>query len=431
MSYEKCGFEGCFFVRASQSSGCGSALVRAEPPRTRRPRSVGLTDTVPCLAARTLEAASDTPETAVNHALYDRPMLAAALLECGPSEPGADSSCRSVGGITVIGLRRTSTRSISPAKRGLSLLAAAALVVASIPIAPPARAAIALESTESKISPALSQALSSNLESVWSDSTRQSVRVIIQSRGPVSPLLLGAILLQGGTVVRQFSSLDAVLVELPKSRVLAIAGRSDVDRMSPDHLAQQTASHLEAASGAGVLRTYNATMRTFSGLDGSGVGIAILDSGIMASHSDFAGGALGLSRVVAATDTVSSNARLTAVESALDLVREVLPGNPDAYGHGSHVAGAAAGRSLGTPAARGFMGVAPNASLISVRVLDARGLGQVSDIIAGIDWVIANRAFYNIRVMNLSLAAASTESYATDPLCRAARRAVASGITVV
>src|SRR6185295_10378594 len=69
--------------------------------------------------------------------------------------------------------------------------------------------------------------------------------------------------------------------------------------------------------------------------------------------------------------------------------------------------------------------------LIDVRVLDRIGLGQVSDVIAGIDWVIANKFLLNIKVANLSLGAASAESWVTDPLCRAARRAVASGITVV
>jgi len=64
-------------------------------------------------------------------------------------------------------------------------------------------------------------------------------------------------------------------------------------------------------------------------------------------------------------------------------------------------------------------------------VLNSRGLGQTSDVIAGVDWVIANRGAYNIKVMNMSLGAASSESYVTDPLCRAVRRAVASGITVV
>jgi serine protease AprX len=113
------------------------------------------------------------------------------------------------------------------------------------------------------------------------------------------------------------------------------------------------------------------------------------------------------------------------------LILPVLGSNKDGYGHGSHVAGTAAGRNEGGYNSAGFDGVAPNANLIDVRVLDGRGLGQVSDVIAGIDWVLSNRASRNIRVMNLSLGAASSESWVTDPLCRAVRQAAGAGITVV
>ncbi|MEJ7712472.1 MAG: hypothetical protein WKF84_22120 [Pyrinomonadaceae bacterium] len=87
------------------------------------------------------------------------------------------------------------------------------------------------------------------------------------------------------------------------------AERADVERISPDHLAQQTASHLEAATGTDQVRSWNFLGTGFTGLDGSGVGVAILDSGMMASHRHFAD-ALGLSRVAAAADTVSSNSHL-------------------------------------------------------------------------------------------------------------------------
>src|ERR1700687_2418956 len=157
----------------------------------------------------------------------------------------------------------------------------------------------------------------------------------------------------------------------------------------------------------------------------------------MAGHSEFGrlGNLLGLSRVTAKTDIISSNTNLAQYLLKLGIISRVLDllglNNDDCYGHGSDVAGAAAGRSIGSGSSRGFNGIAPNSSLIDVRVLNSRGLGQTSDVIAGVDWVIANRDVYNIKVMNLSLGAASSESYVTDPLCRAVRRAVASGITVV
>ncbi|HEX8087520.1 MAG TPA: hypothetical protein VF762_01625, partial [Blastocatellia bacterium] len=163
-----------------------------------------------------------------------------------------------------------------------------------------------------KLSPALQRALNSNDMLVWSDPSRRTVRALIQTVGPVSPGLITAVRSSGGSVVRQFTSIYGLLAELPKSSLLTLASRSDVERMSADHLAQQSASHLEVATGADLVRTYNSLLQTYSGLDGSGVGIAILDSGIMAGHSEFGnlGNLLGLSRVTAKTDTVSSNANL-------------------------------------------------------------------------------------------------------------------------
>jgi serine protease AprX len=66
-----------------------------------------------------------------------------------------------------------------------------------------------------------------------------------------------------------------------------------------------------------------------------------------------------------------------------------------------------------------------------VRVLGANGAGYTSDVIAGIDWVIANARRYNLRIINLSLGHPVTESSTTDPLCRAVERAVRAGIVVV
>ena len=66
-----------------------------------------------------------------------------------------------------------------------------------------------------------------------------------------------------------------------------------------------------------------------------------------------------------------------------------------------------------------------------MRVLGSNGMGYTSDVIAGIDWAIANRARYGIRIINLSLGHAVAEPTATDPLCQAVARAVKAGIVVV
>jgi serine protease AprX len=75
--------------------------------------------------------------------------------------------------------------------------------------------------------------------------------------------------------------------------------------------------------------------------------------------------------------------------------------------------------------------MAPGASLVSLKVLDADGHGYVSDVIAAIDYAVSVRSAYNIRVINLSVGTGVFESYWLDPLTIAARRAVDAGIVVV
>ena len=120
---------------------------------------------------------------------------------------------------------------------------------------------------------------------------------------------------------------------------------------------------------------------------GAGVTIYVFDTGVDTTHPEFGG------RAQTAANMVDGSAG-------------------DCDGHGTVVAGIAASK---------LHGVAPGAQVRSVKVLDCNGVATLSSLLAGIDWVIYHAKDYNIRVLNLSLAADSTESYLTDPLCRAAR----------
>jgi hypothetical protein len=93
------------------------------------------------------------------------------------------------------------------------------------------------------------------------------------------------------------------------------------------------------------------------------------------------------------------------------------------------VAGIIAGNGYDSHGARA--GIAPETHLVGLKVLDSQGRGVISNVIAALDWILANKAAYNIRVANLSVGAAVTESYITDPLALAARRVVSSGVVVV
>lgn len=109
---------------------------------------------------------------------------------------------------------------------------------------------------------------------------------------------------------------------------------------------------------------------------GTGVGVAVIDTGIDLSHPDLA------SNIVANTTCIVGTAT----------------GNDD-NGHGSHVAGTIAAIDDNI----GVVGVAPEAKLAAVKVLNKSGSGTISTVICGIDWVTANAATYNIKVANMSL----------------------------
>jgi serine protease AprX len=132
--------------------------------------------------------------------------------------------------------------------------------------------------------------------------------------------------------------------------------------------------------------------------------IAIVDSGIDATRSaDFGG------RVVANVNVSSLSPGATG----------------DDEGHGTMVAGVAAG------AASGYTGVAPTARLVGVRTSDAEGCSLTSDIIAGLDWILANKDKYGIRVVNLSMVGNTRTSFVTDPLNKAVEKLWFKGVVVI
>ena len=106
----------------------------------------------------------------------------------------------------------------------------------------------------------------------------------------------------------------------------------------------------------------------------------------------------------------------------------------DQYGHGTFVAGLIAGdgaASTGLQYSYTMRGIAPQVSLVYLRVLDQNGAGRDSEVIAAINQAIALKTKFNIRVMNLSLGRPIFESYHLDPLCEAVEKAWKAGIVVV
>ncbi|MGI8735539.1 MAG: hypothetical protein ACR2LM_19815 [Pyrinomonadaceae bacterium] len=122
------------------------------------------------------------------------------------------------------------------------------------------------------------------------------VNVIVQSNGPWSPLLDTVIALSGGQITSSYSNLNLKAVNLPASSVLALALNNQIDFISPDRTVRLL-GHLSTTTGANAA----ATSVGRSDLDGSEVGIAIIDSGIYNSHQSFLGSNSAI-RIVASKD---------------------------------------------------------------------------------------------------------------------------------
>ncbi len=133
--------------------------------------------------------------------------------------------------------------------------------------------------------------------------------------------------------------------------------------------------------------------------EGRGVKVAVIDTGIDASHPDLSGSVDG------------GYSAITMTENPADY--------QDDNGHGSHVAGTIAAHRDG----KGVVGVAPQARLYAVKVLDADGSGNLSDVIDGIVWAAKN----HMDVANMSLGA-PVDSAAMQ---RAVRFARGSGVVIV
>jgi len=242
-------------------------------------------------------------------------------------------------------------------------------------------------------------------------SANQMVDVIVQYRQTPATSHLKAMQDGGATIKSHLHTIRGVAMRVPSSMLAVLAKNPNVAYITPDRPVHLTASNEDYTTA--IEKDLAAAQFAY---DGTGIGVAIIDSGI-ADHGDLHG-ALGLSRVVYSQSFVQGD-----------------PNGPDKYGHGTHVAGLIAGSGASSGKANGYAanyaGVAPGVSLINLRVLDANGAGTDAQVIAAIQTAIALKNVYNIRVINMSLGRPVFESYTLDPVDQAVEAAWKAGIVVV
>jgi serine protease AprX len=255
--------------------------------------------------------------------------------------------------------------------------------------------------------------ISPDLQPLLANSSNK-VNVIVQygsslplcSSGVVGGLGCVPVNLLGGVVNVVYTLINAVAGTITAGNVVALSNQPNVSYISLDRSLGATLDY----SAEGVY----APVAWSSGWDGTGVGVAVIDSGIY-SHPDLLSRATGKSRVLYRKSFIGG------VQS-------------DDYGHGTHVAGiiAGTGASSNVPGSSHVLrGMAPNANLLDLRVLDENGSSNDSVVISAIQTAVSLKNKYGVRVINLSLGRPIYETCTLDPLCEAVESAWNSGIVVV
>ena len=234
-----------------------------------------------------------------------------------------------------------------------------------------------------------------------SEEPGQMVRVIVQkmpgAQG-VEALVTGL----GGKVTQDLSIINAFAAEMNAQTAVKLSHANTVRWVSPDAAVLQPSYCPQCIVTNNLVNTYIRAINADKMWNrapytqGQGVGVAIIDSGINPSGDFYT--VMGVNRQVA-------NVRFNS---------DYNQNTSDGYGHGTHVASIAGGD--GSDSNGLYIGVAPMANIINVKVSNDDGSAMMVNVIQGLQWVLENKDQYNIRVVNLSLNSTIAESYHSSPL---------------
>ena len=228
-----------------------------------------------------------------------------------------------------------------------------------------------------------------------------------------------------GSVGRRLAIIDGLSARVPASSLPILRTFPGIHSVTPDRrvrlLHEPFDPQADPGSMVNTAQVVGARDMWRNGYTGRGVDVALIDTGVVPVKGLTVPG-----KVVNGPDL--------SFESQADNLRHL-----DTYGRGTHLAGIIAGRDeeVGTDQLnadhKNFMGIAPHARLVSIKVANTYGVTDVSQVIAAIDWVVQHRRDngLNIRVLNLSFGTDGTQDYRFDPLAYAAEVAWRKGIVVV
>jgi serine protease AprX len=247
----------------------------------------------------------------------------------------------------------------------------------------------------------------------------ESARFVVRTSSGALAAVGDRVASLGGTVDRELRALGTAVVTMPPRAVDQLRGSAGVLGVTPDARLELQGARYDANTDAGsmynVAQVTGAKRMWGAGATGKGVDVALIDSGVAPVVGLDAPG-----RVVHGPDL--------SFESQSPATRYV-----DTFGHGTFMAGIIAANEGSFSSSTTYTGMAPESRVISLKVADAQGHTDVSQVIAAIDWVVQHRRDpgLNIRVLNLSFGTPSLQSYVLDPLAYAAEVAWLKGIVVV
>lgn len=228
----------------------------------------------------------------------------------------------------------------------------------------------------------------------------QSVSIIVQKNNTSNSAEMEVKKL-GGKVTKYLHIINAFQAVMTTESAVKLSKTETVRWVSLD--AKVASSYCsQCIDTSNLASAYNSTIHADSVwnvspyLQGQGVGVAVVDSGINPNGDLYTN--MGVNRQIA-------NVRFNT---------DYNQNTSDGYGHGTHVSSVLAGD--GSDSNGKYIGVAPMANIVNVKVTNDDGSARSSDVIAGLQWVLENKAAYNIRVVNISFNSTLAESYHTSPL---------------
>jgi serine protease AprX len=243
------------------------------------------------------------------------------------------------------------------------------------------------------------------------------VAVIVEATGPLAALER-QVTARGGRIRAELPIIHAFAATIAADTVAWLAREPRVRWIAPDAAVMHASSCASCISTANLLSTDvqdihapNVWNEGPAYLQGQGIGVAVVDSGVNPTQDLYT--TAGTNRLVAGV-YFNSGYNQTSY---------------DMYGHGDHVAGIIAGN--GSRSNGAYIGVAPMANIINVKVSDDQGASTASQVVQGLQWVLDHKSTYHIRVVNLSLNSTVSDSYTVDPIDAAVEVLWFNGIVVV